>query len=109
MWMNFLEAETADAVSTAQAIRSRRHGDIFPILNRSQQHMDSELGVVSDAERALAQLCLSRGALSARSSESGASTAVVAIVESAHATNFTHDLAADGLSVIELLPGEPAN
>ncbi|MGZ7497076.1 galactokinase family protein [Corynebacterium sp. ZY180755] len=109
MWMNFLEAETADAVSTSQAIRSRRHGDIFPILNRSQQHMDSELGVVSDAERALAQLCLSRGALSARSSESGASTAVVAIVESAHATNFTHDLAADGLSVIELLPGEPAN
>lgn len=108
-WMNFLEAETSAALSTAQAIRSRRHSDLFPIVNSSQQRLDSELGVVSDADRALTQLCLSRGALSARSSEAGASTAVVAIVESSHAANFAHDLAADGLSVIELLPGDPAN
>lgn len=108
-WMNFLESETTAAVSTAQAIRSRRHADLFPIVNRSHEKLDAELGVVADADRALAELCLSRGALSARSSEAGASTAVIAIVESGHASNFAHDLAADGLTVIELLPGEPAS
>lgn len=107
-WMNFLAAETNAATSAAQAIRSRRHMDLFPIINTSQEQMYSELGLVDGTDRALAQLCVARGARSARSAEAGASTSVVAIVDAAHAANFQADLAEDGLSVIELLPGQPA-
>ncbi|AFH52437.1 Galactokinase [Corynebacterium pseudotuberculosis 267] len=106
-WLEFLTTETAAALELTQAVRSRRHTDMFPLLGASQTNTE-KLYSITGADSALAQLCMVRGALSARSAAAGLSDAVIALVERSHVENFAADAAADGLIVVELLNGHPA-
>ncbi|BDV26391.1 galactokinase [Corynebacterium ulcerans] len=106
-WLDFLTTETSAALELTQAVRSRRHADMFPLLCNSQANTEKLYGVTG-ADSALAQLCLVRGALSARSAAAGLSDAVVVLVERSRVENFAADASADGLTVVELLDGHVA-
>lgn len=107
LWLQFMDKETADAKAVTAAIRSRRLGELYPVLARSQSHL-ADLLQLTDVDFTVAQLCLARGALSARSAEAGTSTAVIALVDGFRAENFAADLSGDGFTVIELVDGQPA-
>lgn len=106
-WLVFMSEEITRATRASQAMRSRRHEDVFPVLNDSQARLAVQTGLCS-TDVQLAELCLARGALSARSADPGVSTGVVAVVDRARAENFAADLAEDGLMVVHLHPGTVA-
>lgn len=105
-WMHFYDAETTRAREVVRLLRSANKSEVWAQLAASQQDISDNLGL--DNANALAQLALSRGALSARAAAAGESTAVVTVVSATRADNFAADLADDGLIVIPLLPGAPA-
>ncbi|RKW98712.1 galactokinase [Corynebacterium diphtheriae] len=107
-WLEFMENETQAAINAAQAIKSRRHAACFDIVSESQRNLES-LYTITTTDAMLSQLCLSRGAVSARSTEAGICCAIAAIVPLHHAQNFAADLRADGLNVIELQSGHGAD
>ena len=105
-WLDFHATETERAQRFAHALRSQRARDIWTLLQASQQAMQQDYAL--DAAAELAQLCQVRGAISARAAAAGTSRAVIAYVDKKKAANFASDLAADGLVVTQLLPGEIA-
>lgn len=107
IWLDFYTAETRRAQQLASVLRSRRHGDAWQVLQASQAALTHAYGLAK-TEAPLAELCLTRGALSARSAAAGASAAVIAIVPTAKAENFAADFDADGLMVVPLNVGEIA-
>ncbi|VEH06837.1 galactokinase family protein [Corynebacterium kutscheri] len=106
-WLNFFTEEEKLVTLTTQAVRSRRHKEIFNLLMSSQAGLENSYGLGS-TDLMLSQLCMARGALSARSTAAGITGSVIALVEQSHADNFAADLAEDGFIVVELLHGEPA-
>ncbi|ANE04469.1 galactokinase family protein [Corynebacterium crudilactis] len=98
------EEETRRAQLTASALRSRRLAEFASLLTESQEALAATLDL-SPTDVALSQLCLERGALAARSSSA---CGVIALVEAKHAHNFAADLSDDGLLVIPLGHGTPA-
>lgn len=107
VWLDFYAAETRRAQQLASVLRSRRHGDAWQLLRASQTALTHAYGLVR-AEAPLVELCLTRGALSARSAAAGTSAAVIAVVPEVRAENFAADFDADGLMVIPLNAGEVA-
>ncbi|RNE49551.1 galactokinase family protein [Corynebacterium alimapuense] len=105
-WLSFHEEETLRARRLSQALRSRRLPAIWPLIAQSQSELVGKYDLHGASE--LAQLCLERGAQSARSAAAGSSTAVITGVDKHHAANFAADLSADGLLVIKLEAGEVA-
>ena len=106
-WLEFFEAETRRAQSMVPLLRSRNVAELSDIVAASQRALNDDYSV-SGTDSALAQLCRSRGAVTARSAHAGVSNAVIAVVEATHARNFAADLVEDGLEVIELRPGTAA-
>lgn len=106
-WLEFFEAETRRAQSMVPLLRSRNVAELSDIVAASQRALNDDYSV-SGTDSALAQLCRSRGAVTARSAHAGVSNAVIAVVEATHARNFAADLVDDGLEVIELRPGTAA-
>lgn len=105
-WLTFYAEETDRAQGLARALRSRRGTELFPLLTQSQSALATVYGF--DSAEKLAQLATARGAVTARSAHAGTSTAVIAYVPAAKATNFAADLAEDGLLVVPLNAGAPA-
>lgn len=68
----------------------------------------SGLYQITGSDEQVAQLCLGRGAFSARSSYSGATSAVIAIVRHDREANFTTDLSDMGLTIMPLYQGRIA-
>lgn len=99
-WLSFHEAETRRAQQLGRALRSRRIEDIWPLLAESEVALTGQYGLTGTTE--LVQLCNARGALGARAASAGTSAAVIAGVDKRHTDNFTADLSADGLLVVEL-------
>ena len=106
-WLEFFDAETRRAQSMVPLLRSRNVAELSDIVAASQRALNDDYSV-SGTDSALAQLCRSRGAVTARSAHAGVSNAVIAVVEATHARNFAADLVDDGLEVIELRPGTAA-
>ena len=106
-WLEFFEAEIRRAQSMVPLLRSRNVAELSDIVAASQRALNDDYSV-SGTDSALAQLCRSRGAVTARSAHAGVSNAVIAVVEATHARNFAADLVDDGLEVIELRPGTAA-
>ena len=106
-WLDFHAAELESATTAVQLIRARRLTQLYPVLADSQNHMATLYGT-SDTCNQIAQLCLSRGALSARSAHSGISNAVITLIDAKTAHNFTTDLSDDGFLVTVLDDGVPA-
>ena len=106
-WLEFFEAETRRAQSMVPLLRSRNVAELSDIVAASQRALNDDYSV-SGTDSALAQLCRSRGAVTARSAHAGVSNGVIAVVETTHASNFAADLVDDGLEVIELRPGTAA-
>lgn len=100
-WLSYFDNETTRAQQVAVALRSRRVGDVWAFLADSQR----ETARVTGLDGSLAQLALSRGAHSARSAGPGSA---LCFVPAPTADNFAADLAADGLTVLELPRGEAA-
>ncbi|WIM72160.1 hypothetical protein QP028_12755 [Corynebacterium suedekumii] len=94
------EAETRRAQQLGRALRSRRIEDVWPLLAESEVALTGQYGLTGATE--LVQLCNARGALGARAASAGTSAAVIAGVDKRHTDNFTADLSADGLLVVEL-------
>lgn len=107
-WLDFYTAETGRAQQLASMLRSRRHGDTWQVIDSSQAALTHGYGLAG-ADAALAKLCVSRGALSARSAAAGISAAVIVVVPADKEHNFVSDLSADGLIVVPLEDGEPAS
>lgn len=107
-WLSFWEAETMRAQRLARALRARRRQDIANLVATSQNDLSCVYGV-PDIERALVELCQTRGAICARSASAGITRGVVTLVDTRHATNFAADLADDGLLVVPLDHGEVAH
>lgn len=103
-WLDFYDRETSRAQQLAIALRSRRQADVWPLLGASQSALHRDYGL-GGADMALAQLCQSRGAITARSAAAGISMAVITIVSGTHAANFQADMIADGLMVVPLTDG----
>lgn len=101
-WLAYFEEETARAQQVAVALRSRRIADVWAFLADSHR----ETTQIAGSETALAELALSRGAMAARVAGAGA---VVCFVPAGAADNFSADLAADGLMVVELGVGDAAD
>mgnify|MGYP001036711604 CR=1 FL=1 len=99
-WLSFHEAETRRAQQLGRALRSRRIEDVWPLLAESEVALTGQYGLTGATE--LVQLCNARGALGARAASAGTSAAVIAGVDKRHTDNFTADLSADGLLVVEL-------
>lgn len=91
-----------------RALRARRRQDIAHLVGTSQNDLSCVYGV-PDIERALVELCQTRGAVCARSASAGITRGVVALVDARRATNFAADLADDGLLVVPLGHGEVAD
>ncbi|AGG67320.1 galactokinase family protein [Corynebacterium callunae] len=106
-WLRFWEAETQRAQQTSSALRSRRLPQLAALLATSQRELDEVYGI-STPDSALAQLCMERGAFSARCSSAGVSKGIIALIDEKRGGNFAADLAADGLTVIPLGHGETA-
>ena len=106
-WLSFWEAETIRAQRLTRALRARRRQDIAHLVATSQNDLSCVYGV-PDSERALVDLCQTRGAICARSASAGITRGVVVLVDARHATNFATDLADDGLLVVPLGHGEVA-
>lgn len=106
-WMDYHCDELHTVQTVTQAIRSRRIADVYPALAQSQHNMAGLYGVTSIDDK-IAQLCITRGADSARSAHSGLSPAVIALVKSTRAGNFIADLSDDGFTIVELTNGTPA-
>lgn len=106
-WLDFHVAELESAATAVQFIRARRLSQLYPVLADSQNHMATLYGT-SDTCNQIAQLCLGRGALSARSAHSGISNAVITLVDAKTAHNFAADLSDDGFLVTVLDDGVPA-
>lgn len=106
-WLNFWEEETLRAQQLAGALRSRRRQDIASLIQTSQHDLICLYGVPTTDE-AVAQLCLSRGALSARSASAGITHGVITLIDAPKASNFSADLAEDGLLVVPLGHGNIA-
>ncbi|WP_080793964.1 galactokinase family protein [Corynebacterium pacaense] len=107
-WLGFWEDETLRAQRTVSALRSRRRSDIARLLGESQEDLGARYQLIS-TDGALAQLCLARGALSARSSSAGLSSAVIVLIDARSTENFSADLSADGLLVVPLDHGDVAS
>lgn len=107
-WLSFWEAETMRAQRLTRALRARRRQDIAHLVGTSQNDLSCVYGV-PDIERALVELCQTRGAVCARSASAGITRGVVALVDARRATNFAADLADDGLLVVPLGHGEVAD
>ncbi|MDO4631799.1 MAG: galactokinase family protein [Corynebacterium sp.] len=107
-WLKFHDAELHLIRVIASTIRGRDITALYPPLTESQSNMDSLYGITG-ADDHVAKLCLSRGANSARSTHSGISSAVVALVPAAQAANFMADLSDDRLLVMPLHSGTKAD
>ena len=105
-WLAFYEEETHRALEFASALRSRRGTALFPILNQSQTSL-GEVYSLTSAQH-LAELVISRGALSARCAYAGVINSIIAFVPAKSAGNFAADLKGDGLEVLALSTGRPA-
>ncbi|MGP6172739.1 galactokinase family protein [Corynebacterium sp. A21] len=104
-WLDFYDRETSRVQQLAIALRSRRQADVWPLLEASQSSLHRDYGL-GGADMALAQLCQSRGAITARSAAAGISMAVITVVPAAHTPNFQADMIADGLMVVPLTDGD---
>lgn len=102
-WLSFTGQETIRAQQINRALRSRRADAIWPLLSESQDTLSGLYGLSTLGE--LTQLCLARGALTARAAAAGVSGTVIAFVDVRRATNFAADLSADGLTVVPLDEG----
>ena len=103
-WLGFWEAETLRVQHLCSALRSRRLQDISALLAFSQQEL-VRLHGLSDTDQAIAELCLTRGALSARNANAGITHGVIVLVDARKAPNFSTDLSDDGLLVVPLHHG----
>lgn len=106
-WLGFWEDETQRAKYTVSALRSRRKSDISRLLGESQEDLADRYHLLS-TDVALSELCLARGALSARSASAGLSSAVIVLIDAHKAANFAADLSDDGLLVVPLEHGDVA-
>lgn len=105
-WLSFYESETQRSQDFARALRSRRGTELFPLIEQSQAALVHEYGMESGSQ--LSQLAHVRGAVTARTAHAGLVNATIAYVPTKHATNFAADLDADGLIVLPLHSGSPA-
>lgn len=101
-WLTFFEKETERAIATSIALRARKAREALALVCESQRDVETLYQVVPDQESALANLCLTRGALAARSAAAGLASAVIVHCEAKKASNLMADLAADGLVVVAL-------
>lgn len=101
-WLSFYEREIERAAASALALRARKTDDVLALLRHSQEDMSSLYGAVPDQESQIVQLCLTRGAVAARSAAAGLATAVIVYAPAKKAPNLIADLAADGFVVVEL-------
>lgn len=106
-WLGFWEEETVRAQRLSSALRSRRRQDIAELIRASQRDLTCVYGIPG-ADAAVIELCLGRGALSARSASAGNTHAVIVLVDAPKALNFSADLADDGLLVVPLDHGDVA-
>lgn len=106
-WLDFYAAEIERSRQLASMLRSRRHGDTWQVIEASQAALTHGYGLAG-ADAALAKLCRSRGALSARSASAGTSRAVIVVIPAEKERNFVSDLSEDGLLLVPLEDGEPA-
>lgn len=106
-WLRFWEDETSRAQRLSSALRSRRRHDIAELIAASQRDLACIYGV-SPTARAVTELCIRRGALSARSAGAGISDGVIVLIDAPKAPNFAADLSDDGLLVVPLGHGEVA-
>lgn len=105
-WLRFFDEETRRAQEVTRSLRSRRNSELFTQLRASQLAVEDDFGL--DGAQHLVDLAMLRGATAARAASAGTALAVVAFVPSAKTENFAADLAADGIDVLALAPGEPA-
>lgn len=103
-WLGFWEAETLRTQRLCSALRSRRLQDIGELLAVSQREL-MRLHGLSGTDQAVAELCLTRGALSARNTNAGITHGVIVLVDARKAPNFSADLSDDGLLVVPLQHG----
>lgn len=101
-WVVFSETETNQATLAAKALRSMHGDEFFTIINTPAQ--TPELPVPGQ----LVELLTLRGARAARPAAAGMSQAVIAYIPAKNADNMMADLAADGLAVMEVTQGTPA-
>lgn len=106
-WLDFYSGEIHRAQQLASVLRSRRHGETWALIEASQTAMTHGYGLAG-TDAALAELCRSRGALSARSASAGTSAAVIAVIPAEREANFVGDLNADGLQIVPLEDAGPA-
>ncbi|ALC06407.1 galactokinase [Corynebacterium deserti GIMN1.010] len=100
-WLELWENETRRAQLAASALRSRRLTGFAHVMKQSQDNLAATLAL-PESDVALSDLCLERGALSARSSSA---RGVIALVNAQHSQNFAADLSDDGLFVVPLSHG----
>lgn len=101
-WVAFSETETQQSAAAAKALRSMRGDELFGILR------DHGLTPGLPVPHQLVELLELRGARAARPAAAGMSQAVLAYVDAQRADNIIADLADDGLAVVEITPGSPA-
>ena len=101
-WVAFSETETNQSALAAKALRSMHGDDFFAIIGTPAQTPGLP---VPDQ---LVELLTLRGARAARPAAAGMSQAVIAYVPEKSADNLIADLAADGLAVLEITQGTPA-
>ena len=106
-WLEFQSQELALIRSIGQTLRGRALNRLYPALSQSQSNM-SGLYQITGSDEQVAQLCLGRGAFSARSAYSGATSAVIAIIRHDREANFTADLSDMGLTIMPLRQGRIA-
>ncbi|MBP3088027.1 galactokinase [Corynebacterium sp. sy017] len=107
-WLSFLHQETQDVIQAAQAIRSRRHTELFPLLERSQFNTQQLYGL-TNIDTALHAFARQHNALSARSLSAGVSGAILAIVSENNAEEFLDACDAKDAIIIPLSAGEAAS
>lgn len=101
-WLSFYEQESERAAKTSMLLRARKAQEALALVCESQRDQENLYQVVPEKETALANLCLARGALAARSAAAGLVSAVIVHSEARKAANLIADLGDDGLIVVEL-------
>lgn len=108
-WLAYYDAELALCAKACSDLRARKTKDVLDIVRESTSTQRARYQLGSPAMDALVALSVTRGALASRPAAVGWTNGVIAHVPQPRVANFVADMAADGLIVLTLDSGEPAD
>ncbi len=107
-WLDFYFSELERTTTLGSTIRAHHMKETATILNQSQRDLLS-IFTPGDDVAALTELVLDRGALSARCASEDLRASVIALVPAHSWDSLRADILDDGLTIVEIRPGEGAH